>query len=91
MGELTAGEVWTAVILLLIAEAAIFAMILHNVMTAARDAVNDSRRRARREAEQIAEQEAQRRVREILRTVEFRLPVALINESDIDWGEGRKR
>ena len=57
----------------------------------ARDVVAEERRKARLKAQLHAERMAQRRVKEILRTTKFVMPIALINESDIDWGEGRSR
>ena len=52
-----------------------------------RDILRDEKRRLRAWAEQRAEIMAEERLRELLLRVRIRVPVTLINESGIDWGE----
>ena len=88
MKALTPAEIGAALVAISLIEAVIFGLVLLGILTAARDAVEEDRRRAKAKAEEAVERMARRRVREILCSIRFVMPVTLINESDIDWGEG---
>lgn len=51
------------------------------------DILAEEKRKLREWAYQEAETRAQERVKEILENVQIDIPVSLINESDINWGE----
>lgn len=87
MRALTPGEIGAALAAITLGEAVIFGLILLSILMTARDTVREDRRRAKEEARESAERMARIRVREILRSIRFTVPVVLINESDIDWGD----
>ena len=91
MRSLTPGEIAAGLLAITVAEAVIFGLIILMLVAVAKDVIAEEHRKARLTAQLHAERLARRRVKEILRETEFIMPVALINESDIDWGEGRSR
>lgn len=54
------------------------------------DILRSEKKRLRAWAEQRAEIMAEERLTELLRHLRINVPVTLINESGIDWGEGKK-
>ena len=91
MRSLTPGEIAAGFVAVTVAEAIIFGLIVLSIVIVARDIIAEEHRKARLRAQLHADRMARRRVKEILRTTRFIMPVTLINESDMDWGEGRSR
>lgn len=91
MRALTPGEIGAALLFITAGEAIIFGLILLAILSTARDAVQEDRRKARAWASREAERRAHRRLREILSSIRITAPVELVNESDIDWGEGKEK
>ena len=91
MRSLTPGEIAAGLVAITVAEAIIFGLIVLSITMVARDVVAEERRKAKFKAHQNAERYAQRRVKEILHSTKFIMPVSLINESDISWGEDEQR
>lgn len=87
MRALTPGEIAAGLVAITVAEAIIFGLIVLSIVVVARDVIAEEHRKAKFLAHQNAEKIARRRVKEILRNTQFIMPVSLINESDISWGE----
>lgn len=87
MHHLTNGELWAG---LLVAIGAILFIaggyVLH-LRKIVMDIIKDEKARLRAWAVKYAEQLARQRLAELLRNVRISVPVELINESNIDWGE----
>lgn len=55
------------------------------------DILKNEKARLRAWAVKYAEQLARERLAELLRNVRINVPVTMINESDIDWGEAHEK
>ena len=91
MHHLTNGELWAG---LLVAIGAILFIaggyVLH-LRKIVMDIIKDEKARLRAWAVRYAEQLARERLAELLRHVRINVPVTMINESDIDWGEDERK
>lgn len=55
------------------------------------DIIRSEKKRLREWAEQYARKLAMKMLKDLLRNLRITIPVELINESDIDWGENRRK
>ena len=65
----------------------LFLMYVLHLKSIANDVLNDEKARLQEESERYIEARARERVVDILTNVSVKMPVTLINESDIYWGE----
>ena len=56
-----------------------------------RDILRDEKERLRIWARNHAEMMAQEQLADMLRHLRVTVPVTLVNESDIDWGDGKEK
>lgn len=81
------GAYWIAALIstgLTVALAATYCLHMRAVM---RDILRDEKRRLQAWAVREAERRAHRRTVELLRHLEISVPITLVNESDIRWGD----
>lgn len=83
MNTITTADFWTAIAGIAIADLLIVGGYLLHFRSVAKDILRDEKYRLRDWARQHAEQLAQ----EYIRHIHIDVPVALVNESDIDWGD----
>lgn len=68
--------------------AAAYCLHMRSIM---RDILRDEKERLRIWARNHAEMMAQERLADLLRHLRVNVPVTLVNESDIDWGDGKEK
>lgn len=88
---MTDRQIFLCVVIVCSGAVALAAAYCLHMRTNVRDILRDEKCRLRAWAEQRAEIMAKERLRELLLRVRIRVPVTLVNESDIDWGEGKEK
>lgn len=84
---MTDRQIFLCVVIVCSGAVALAAAYCLHMRAIVRDILHDEKRRLRAWAEQRAEIMAEERLKELLLRVRIRVPVTLINESGIDWGE----
>lgn len=87
MRPLTDAQFWDGVIVLIMFMIAIICGFLGHWKSINKDILREDRKRLTEWAKQYAEQRAQEMFREYVKSIRINVPVQLINESDIPWGE----
>lgn len=87
MHHLTNGELWAGLLAAIGAVIFIAGGYVLHLRKIVMDIIKDEKARLRAWAVRYAEQLARERLAELLRNVRINVPVTMINESDIDWGE----
>lgn len=85
--RLTDGQYWSGLLVMLLAIFAIVAGFMIYWRKVDRDILKEDRKRLKAWAEDYAERLAQRRFRDYVKNLRITLPIELINESDIKWGD----
>ena len=84
------GQFWLAQLITGGVFAALAATYCLHMRAVARDIIRDEKRRLQAWAIREAERRAHQRTVELLRHLEISVPVTLVNESDIQWGDETK-
>ena len=87
MHHLTNGELWAGLLVAIGAVIFIAGGYCLHLKKVVEDIIRKEKARLRTWAVKYAEQLARERLAELLRNVRINVPVTMINESDIDWGE----
>lgn len=87
MHHLTNGELWAGLLAAICAVIFIAGGYCLHLKKIVQDILKNEKARLRAWAVKYAEQLARERLAELLRNVRINVPVTMINESDIDWGE----
>ncbi|HAM68526.1 MAG TPA: hypothetical protein DCP68_02780 [Ruminococcus sp.] len=87
MPKLTNAQFWCGMAVLLLMVVAVIAGFLWHWRKIDRDILRDDRKRLTAWAQRYARQLAEQMFREYVRNMRFNIPVRLVNESDINWGE----
>lgn len=87
MHHLTTGELWAGLLVAIGAVIVIAGGYCLHLKKVVEDIIRKEKARLRAWAVKYSEQLARQRLAELLRNVRINVPVELINESDIDWGE----
>lgn len=90
MRPLTDAQFWGGMAITVLALIAIAAGFLWHWRKIDKDILRDDRKQQMVWARRYAEQLARERLAELLRNVRINVPVTIINESDIDWGEAHE-
>ena len=90
MHHLTNGELWAGVLVAIGAVIFIAGGYCLHLTKVVEDIIRKEKARLRAWAVKYAEQLARQRLAELLRNVRISVPVELINESDIDWGDAHE-
>ena len=85
--RLTDGQFWGGMAITVLFQIALAAGFLWHWRKIDRDILRDDRKRLTAWAQRYARQLAEQMFREYVRNMRFNVPVRLVNESDIDWGE----
>lgn len=91
MHHLTNGELWAGLLVAIGAVIFIAGGYVLHLRKIVMDIIKDEKARLRAWAVKYAEQLARQRLAELLRNVRINVPVTMINESDIDWGEDERK
>lgn len=91
MRPLTDAQFWGGIITLLLFITAIIAGFLGHYKSINRDILREDRRRLHAWAEQYAQRRAREMFREYVASIRINVPVQLINESDIPWGDTARK
>lgn len=91
MRPLTDAQFWGGIATMFAAIAAIVAGLVISWRRTAKEVLREDRARLVSWARKYAQQLAEQMFREYIRNLRINVPVALINESDIDWGEDRNK
>lgn len=84
------GEFWLAQLISTGVCAALAATFCLHMRAVVRDILRDEKRRLRDWATREADRRAHERTVELLRHLRISVPVTLVNESDIAWGDDTK-
>ena len=84
------GQFWLAQLIVSGVCAALAATYCLHMRAVMRDVLRDEKRRLQAWAIREAERRAHQRTVELLRHLEISVPVTLVNESDIRWGDDEK-
>lgn len=87
MRPLTDGQYWGGMVVVMLFIIAIVWLFLWHWKKINRDILNEDRKRLNEWAHRYAEQLAEQMFREYVRNLRVNVPVRLVNESDINWGE----
>lgn len=90
MHHITTGEIWIGLLVAVGAVTFIAGGYCLHLKKVVEDIIRKEKARLRAWAVKYAEQLARERLAELLRNVRISVPVELINESDIDWGEDKE-
>ena len=90
MHHLTNGELWAGLLAAICAVIFIAGGYCLHLKKIVQDILKNEKARLRTWAVKYAEQLARERLAELLRNVRINVPVTMINESDIDWGEEQR-
>ena len=91
MRPLTDAQFWGGIAAMFAAIAAIVAGLVISWRRTAKEVLREDRARLVSWARKYAQQLAEQMFREYVKNLRINVPVALINESDIDWGEDRNK
>lgn len=89
MRPLTDAQFWGGTAMMFAAMAAIVIGFLGHWHSINKDILKDEKQRLTAWARQYAAQLAEQKFREYVRSIRINVPVELINESDIDWGDSK--
>lgn len=87
MRPLTDAQFWCGIIVLMLFFVTIIIGFLVHWKSVSDDILKEDRRRLNAWAIQYAERRAHELLREYVANIRINVPVQLINESDMDWGE----
>ena len=87
---LTTAQFWGFVTVMIGLMVGVVAGFLYHWYRINRDILCDEQKKLTAWAERYARQLAEQMFREYIKNIRINVPVTLINESDIDWGESRK-
>lgn len=90
MHHLTNDELWAGLLAAIGAVIFIAGGYVLHLRKIVMGIIKDEKARLRAWAVRYAEQLAKERLAELLRNVRINVPVTMINESDIDWGEAHE-
>ena len=90
MRPLTDGQFWGGMIMLMLFFVTIIIGFLAHWKSISDDILKEDRKRLHDWAMQYAERRAHELLREYVANIRINVPVKLINESDISWGESRR-
>lgn len=90
MKHLTNGEIFAGMCMAVGAVIFIAGGYCLHLKKIVQDILKNEKARLRAWAVKYAEQLARERLAELLRNVRINVPVTMINESDIDWGEAHE-
>ena len=90
MRPLTDAQFWGGMICMILFMVAIICGFLGHWRSINKDILRDERKRLHEWALDYAEKRAQQLFKEYVASIRINVPVRLINESDISWGESRK-
>ena len=91
MRPLTDGQYWCGMAVLMLSGVLLVAAFLWHWRKIDRDILREDRKRLTAWAQRYARQLAERMFREYVRNLRVNVPVQLINESDIPWGDGKEK
>ena len=91
MRHLTSGEIFAGMCMEVGAVIFIAGGYCLHLKKIVQDILREEKARLRAWAVKYAEQLARQRLAELLRHVRINVPVTMINESDIDWGEDERK
>lgn len=91
MKHLTNGEIFAGMCMAVGAVIFIAGGYCLHLKKIVQDILREEKARLRAWAVKYAEQLARERLAELLRHVRINVPVTMINESDIDWGEDERK
>lgn len=91
MRHLTNGEIFAGMCMAVGAVIFIAGGYCLHLKKIVQDILREEKARLRAWAVKYAEQLARQRLAELLRHVRINVPVTMINESDIDWGEDERK
>lgn len=91
MRHLTSGEIFAGMCMAVGAVIFIAGGYCLHLKKIVQDILREEKARLRAWAVKYAEQLARQRLAELLRHVRINVPVTMINESDIDWGEDERK
>lgn len=90
MRPLTDAQYYGGMIVMMLFIVAIVCGFLGHWKSINKDILREDRKRLQEWAREYAERRAHELFREYLASIRINVPVRLINESDIPWGESRK-
>lgn len=90
MRPLTDAQYYGGMIVMMLFIVAIVCGFLGHWKSINKDILREDRKRLQEWAREYAERRAHELLREYVRSIRINVPVRLINESDISWGESRK-
>lgn len=91
MRPLTDGQFWGGMAVLMLSGVLIVAAFLWHWRKIDKDILRDDRKRLTAWAQRYARQLAEQMFREYVRNLRVNVPVRLVNESDINWGDGKEK
>lgn len=90
MRPLTDAQFWGGAIAMMLFIVAIVCGFLGHWKSINKDILREDRKRLQEWAREYAERRAHELLREYVANIRINVPVTLINESDINWGESRR-
>lgn len=91
MYHITDAQFWGCMAVLMLSGVLLVAAFLWHWRKIDRDILRDDRKRLTAWAQRYARQLAEQMFREYVRNLRVNVPVQLINESDINWGESNRK